>query len=684
MAQVVTRRGWFGDALAVAIVLWGASCSSHGDVTGGQAPNSGPDLGTISGSPNGTDTGAVGLHLTIANGVHVNQLAWTLSNGTNSYSGTVFITDDAGHEAQSVEFVAGGILAGSGYVVTLYGSDSNGDPCEGISATVTVTAGATSSAIVPVTCTAPTDAAITADVVNGAIAVNAPVVYAMQAPFQCPGITGVGVSPAELMPPETASLTAMETGGDGGTTTLLWTSTCGTITNPTQASATFSCGATTGVCTVTLTVGLDGTGLDGGSVGQVCTGIANTTASETINCEAQCTTSANCGTPSLCLVPSCVSNRCVLSNAPQGTACSDSGGSICDGGGNCVVPSFDVVRVGSGSDAGAGLTAAVFIDQYNLSGGLVSTIALPTVAGASGTNQALTLIDNDVAEGDLTTSADGRFVVMAGHNYAPGMTISSGNCVGAFINSSGTVNTATVLPNALAAGGSIQTAVSNDGAELWVGGTATDTTGGLWYQATGTSGNVQLVSATSSTQLARWLGIAGGQLYGDSSGTSAGNGLFTVGSGLPTSGSPTLALLPGLPSGNKVSPFGFVFFDLNPAVPGLDTVYIADDRTSTGGGIGKFTLAPGDGGALTWSVSWTVGGSNKSPDGGAGLTGCRGLAGYATGNTVTLVASTGMGGDLPDSLVMLVDTGSGTPSPTVLATAATNETFRGVAVPPHP
>ena len=61
--------------------------------------------------------------------------------------------------------------------------------------------------------------------------------------------------------------------------TLLWTSSCGTITNPTSASATFSCGATTGTCTYSP-VELDGTGLDGGSVGQVCTGVAFTTASE--------------------------------------------------------------------------------------------------------------------------------------------------------------------------------------------------------------------------------------------------------------------------------------------------------------------------------------------------------------------------------------------------------------------
>ena len=74
------------------------------------------------------------MHLTIGNGVHVNTLTWTISNGTNTYSQPVFITDDAGHEAQSVEFVAGGIQAGSGYVVTLSGVDSDNNPCTGLDA----------------------------------------------------------------------------------------------------------------------------------------------------------------------------------------------------------------------------------------------------------------------------------------------------------------------------------------------------------------------------------------------------------------------------------------------------------------------------------------------------------------------------------------------------------------------
>ena len=72
------------------------------------------------------------------------------------------------------------------------------------------------------------------------------------------------------------------------------------------------------------------------------------------------------------------------------------------------------------------------------------------------------------------------------------------------------------------------------------------------------------------------------------------------------------------------------------------------------------------------------------PDGGTVTVGYRGLAGYVTGNTVTLMASTGMAAGGQDALVVIVDTGTGSPTQMLVATSAANETFRGIAVPPHP
>jgi hypothetical protein len=335
-------------AVGLMVALCTAACSNRDRSTAG-ALGIGNSIGIN--APARGQTGSVGIHLTIGNGVHVNQLTWTISNGTNTYSQPVFIADDAGHEAQSVEFVAGGIQAGDGYVVTLSGADTNGDPCTGSSQPVAVIAGATSVAQVLVTCTVATDATVATVVDSGNIAVDAGAVLVNQAPFVCPAITGVSVSPAELLPPETAALSVGVTGSDGGTPTLQWTTSCaGATITPTNApNATFACGSTTQFqCSVTLTVGFNGTGADGGNVGQVCTGVAFTTATESIRCEVQpdrcfaptpdvcqtdggglnCTnlqTDPNncgvCGNVCAAATPACQGGMCI---APPPTACTSS------------------------------------------------------------------------------------------------------------------------------------------------------------------------------------------------------------------------------------------------------------------------------------------------------------------------------------------------------------------------
>jgi hypothetical protein len=295
-------RNAFAACLVAAVAV--AACSSrHGSTTG--APDIHRPIEVN--DPTRGATGSLGMHLTIGNGVHVNELTWTISNGANTYSGTVFITDDAGHEAQSVEFVAGGIQASGGYIVTLSGADTSGDPCSGSSQPVNVVAGVTSVAQVLVTCSVPTDASLATPVNNGNLAVEAGVILVNQAPFVCPGITGVSISPAELLSPETAALSAGVTGSSGGTPTLQWTTSCSgaEITPANAANATFLCGSTPPgtQCTVTLTVGLNGTGADGGSVGQVCTGVVNTTTTESITCETGCLLACFAPTPNVCSFP---------------------------------------------------------------------------------------------------------------------------------------------------------------------------------------------------------------------------------------------------------------------------------------------------------------------------------------------------------------------------------------------
>ena len=297
-------RNTLAVGFAVAAVSLAACSSNHGS-TGTSGSGGGGAIGSLNGNGGHGNIGSVGMHLTIGNGVHVNSLNWTISNGTNSYSGTVNITDDAGHEAQSIEFVAGGIIAGSGYIVTLerlrqlgrsvrrqlrcghrrggrdqqrnghrhlHHPDRRVDCCGRLHRQHRGRCGCRRREPGPVRA--------------------------------CPGITALSISPSELEPPETAALTSTSTTGSGGTETILWTTSCAgaIITNPTSANATFACGSvpTPANCTVTLTVGLDGTAADGGNAGQVCTTQPFLAMNETITCEGGGAFQCFAPTPNVC------------------------------------------------------------------------------------------------------------------------------------------------------------------------------------------------------------------------------------------------------------------------------------------------------------------------------------------------------------------------------------------------
>lgn len=195
----------------------------------------------------------------------------------------------------------------------------------------------------------------------------------------------------------------------------------------------------------------------------------------------------------------------------------------------------------------------------------------------------------------------------------------------------------------------------------------------------GSSGGVRFVpfgnpAATATMQVAatpannRGAGVFEGNLYVSSS-TSAGGfyGLTQISTGLPATAGQQVALLPGFPSavptgGTTPSPYGFYFADLSASVPGLDVVYVADDRAAPDGGLQKWSLVGG-----AWTLNGTVTG-----------VAARGLSGSLAGSTVSLAVS-GSGG-----LYFLTDNAgyNAAPSTTVfpspIATPGTNSPFRGV------
>jgi hypothetical protein len=318
-----------------------------------------------------------------------------------------------------------------------------------------------------------------------------------------------------------------------------------------------------------------------------------------------------------------------------------------------------VVRVGDGAASLSGASVPVFVEERKLDGTLVSTLALPTAA--SGANQPFTMAGTAVSEGALALSSSGRYLTLAGYATPPGTATVATTMnstvlrLVARIDAAGTVDTSLVFTTA-ESGGNARAAVSTDGSSVWLAGST-----GLWYGVlgAGTQSGTMILPAPTNV---RWAAIFGGQLYA-SSGSSAYTNVFTVGSGLPVTANQTATSLPGMPS-SGASPYGFVLFDLDSAVAGNDTLYVADD----GAGLQKWIF---DG--ATWSLAETL---NLTA-----TVGFRGVAGFASGGKVTLMATTAETGT--DRLVVFVDDGTASPVGTVVATSPANTMFRGVALSPH-
>ncbi|NML65890.1 T9SS type A sorting domain-containing protein [Hymenobacter sp. RP-2-7] len=323
-----------------------------------------------------------------------------------------------------------------------------------------------------------------------------------------------------------------------------------------------------------------------------------------------------------------------------------------------------VARVGDGSAALTTAATAVFLDEYTPAGRLVQSVALPT--SITGNNFPLTANGTLTSELILTRSADGRYLVLTGYGTAPGTTVFNSAAtdvarVIALIGADGSIDTSTSPGADAFDGASIRAAVTADGSSFYSVGSAS----GVRYQAFGTDTSTPLAPAPASV---RAIGIgANNNLYLATT-TSPYLGLSQVGTGLPTAAS-TVAVLPGFAGATDSSPNSFYFADLSADVPGVDVVYVADDRTTAGGGIQKWSLVNG-----SWVLSGTIAGSAS--------TAVRGLGGRTVGTTVTL-AATSAGG-----LFVLTDaTGYNVaPSvvalPTAVATPGTNKAFRGAAMAP--
>jgi len=296
-----------------------------------------------------------------------------------------------------------------------------------------------------------------------------------------------------------------------------------------------------------------------------------------------------------------------------------------------------------------------------------TTVALPTFA--SGNHWPLTLSGSASAEGNLSLSSNAKYVFVAGYGANVGTPLVNSTDANTYprvvgrIDAQGNVDTTTTLGTAFSTA-SVRGATSSDGVSIWVSGNGTAALGGVHYTTVGASGSTQILSTPSN---ARFVHVVSNQLHG-TSGAGTFVNVFTIGTGLPTTAGQTATPLPGMPTATGPSPYSFALLDRLPGVAGVDTLYVADDRTVlNGGGIHRWVY---DG--FAWTPDTTFGDETY---------GVRGLAATKEGTGVRIVATTA---ESPTNRILSIfDEPGFAPVIVPIAVSGANTLYRGVAFAPQ-
>lgn len=243
-----------------------------------------------------------------------------------------------------------------------------------------------------------------------------------------------------------------------------------------------------------------------------------------------------------------------------------------------------VVRVGDGKSGLNADAAPVFLDEYTTTGSLVQSIPMP-VSGR-GSHGAFVLSGDNPSQGYSSFSANGQFVTLIGYDASPKTAASilksiSTPKVIALVSKKG-IDTRTSESNNIV---DSRTAVTTNGKDIWFAGQKE----GIRYIYAGTNKSERIGPANPNA--GRILNIYDNQLYISTSNTS---GYITkVGTGTPTSSTRVSPVIPHVPDLNFLV-HGYVFFDADPSVPGVDLLYVNGDQ-----GIGYLRKYIYDGGRWT-------------------------------------------------------------------------------------
>ncbi|HLO37446.1 MAG TPA: T9SS type A sorting domain-containing protein [Lacibacter sp.] len=324
-----------------------------------------------------------------------------------------------------------------------------------------------------------------------------------------------------------------------------------------------------------------------------------------------------------------------------------------------------VVRLGDGTTVyNGGAAARCFLDEYTTAGALVQTIAMPVTT--SGANRKF-MLNNGFTGGLITLSLDNRYLLLPGYDVAEfseplgSLTAAIAPRIVARINKNAVINTATVT--GAYDGETVESAYSPNGTDIAVAGRNLNNngTGGVRYVTFEGSTSLPVNSANMSNYQ---LNVFNNQLYISCEFNNVAVGVFS--GNFPITVAPAITNLPGLPTTNT-TPIGFFLADVDNTVAGVDVLYVCDRN--------------GFGGATANTITkYSLVGGNWVKNNSIAVTNPLGLTGVVNGSTVTLYATSST------RLYSFADA-SGynaniTASLTILATAAGNSTFKGLAFAP--
>jgi len=363
-----------------------------------------------------------------------------------------------------------------------------------------------------------------------------------------------------------------------------------------------------------------------------------------------------------------------------------------------------VVQIGDEQTSVTDSASPVYLKEFAPAapdGTFVHMMPLPTAV--SGPNRRLTL-SADFRAGMLTRSDDGRFLVLGGFDADVGtpllvttLAIDVARVIGR-IDQTGNINTTTALTDCYFGPDSktsFRSACSSDGTKFWT--TGRDGSGDSSFarvRFTTLGAATSVVLNNGEPKEPRVANVYGGRLYVSTNVSGSGTGQYRgVGTGtnaaLPEAPlSEAFNKLPGYaaPDGTETkSPYDFLMLDLDPNVAGVDTLYVADDRTpSSFGGLEKFVF---DGAAWNYRYTLSVG-LNPLAQALQAVTGAPDGNGH-----VVLYGVTHGEPPTPNWVVTVVDTGCPTGDEpgctsadafTVFQTAPAGTIYRGIRFTPDP